>query len=474
MSWRQIYYDDAASLKLRYDMINRKGLRGAGIWALGYDVDRPEMRQAIAEKFLNDKTVAPRRDPNIRPEARRAETFTVSWVGSDESGVVDYDVQVSIHGGPWHDWLIDTKATSATYTGADGYGFAFRVRARDTHGNSAALGRRERLSLPRRPRGRATSARSSPRASTSDPERARPTRSSRRPAAGTILVDHRWPGQRRRLHVVQGHACRSSSGRRSPACAPTSGSRPGSGSTTLVAAVASPEFDESSICLPASRPPAGARFVGIDPARFLDTRFGVGLTGPFASGSGRTFPVAGRRGVPSNAVAVTGTLTVVGQTSAGYASLGPSSGDRRPLIGREHTDRRCSGRPAWPSSSAQTDRWPRSGAEPGVRRPSLIFDVSGYFVAGASGATYVPLSPARVLDTRTGAGLSGPFTSGAPRYVRGQRPRRRPDRRRGGDRQPHRRRAYRAAATPTSGRSRPRRPPARASMSSGETPGPAR
>ena len=35
MTWRQVYYDDADSLKLRYDMINRMGLRGTGIWALG-------------------------------------------------------------------------------------------------------------------------------------------------------------------------------------------------------------------------------------------------------------------------------------------------------------------------------------------------------------------------------------------------------------------------------------------------------
>ncbi|HET9520819.1 MAG TPA: glycosyl hydrolase family 18 protein, partial [Candidatus Limnocylindrales bacterium] len=55
-SWRQIYYDDPIAMKLRFDLINRKGLRGAGIWALGYDGSRTELRQAIAEKFLNDRT----------------------------------------------------------------------------------------------------------------------------------------------------------------------------------------------------------------------------------------------------------------------------------------------------------------------------------------------------------------------------------------------------------------------------------
>jgi spore germination protein YaaH len=50
-TWRQMYFDDAASLKLRYDLINEAGLRGAGIWALGFDGARPELRAALAASF---------------------------------------------------------------------------------------------------------------------------------------------------------------------------------------------------------------------------------------------------------------------------------------------------------------------------------------------------------------------------------------------------------------------------------------
>ena len=39
----------------------------------------------------------------------------------------------------------------------------------------------------------------------------------------------------------------------------------------------------------------------------------------------RSFAVAGAGGVPSNAVAVTGNLTVTGQTQAGYVSLTTSA-----------------------------------------------------------------------------------------------------------------------------------------------------
>ena len=45
----------------------------------------------------------------------------------------------------------------------------------------------------------------------------------------------------------------------------------------------------------------------------------------------------------------------------------------------------------------------------------FIFDVTGYFVPDATGATYVPLTPARLLDTRVGNGLSGKFTANTPR-----------------------------------------------------------
>ena len=54
--WRQLYYDDAVSLKAKYDLINAYGLRGAGIWALGYDGGRTELNTALADKFMAPAT----------------------------------------------------------------------------------------------------------------------------------------------------------------------------------------------------------------------------------------------------------------------------------------------------------------------------------------------------------------------------------------------------------------------------------
>ena len=56
---RQIYFDDARALGLKYDLVNRANLRGVGIWALGYDGTRPELYAVLKAKFITD-TVPPK------------------------------------------------------------------------------------------------------------------------------------------------------------------------------------------------------------------------------------------------------------------------------------------------------------------------------------------------------------------------------------------------------------------------------
>ena len=47
VSWRQLWYDDVDSVLAKVGLARRKGLRGIGIWALGYDGDRPELWSAL-------------------------------------------------------------------------------------------------------------------------------------------------------------------------------------------------------------------------------------------------------------------------------------------------------------------------------------------------------------------------------------------------------------------------------------------
>jgi spore germination protein YaaH len=136
-SWRELYVDDAKSLKLRYDLINRSSLRGVGIWALGYDNTRPELRAALADKFLADRTAPLAGIVTLAPR-QRDEGFRVAWSAYDESAIRGYDVQVSIDGGAWAAWQTATTASSSIYLGGNGHTYAFRVRATDVHGNVSA------------------------------------------------------------------------------------------------------------------------------------------------------------------------------------------------------------------------------------------------------------------------------------------------------------------------------------------------
>jgi spore germination protein YaaH len=50
-TWRQLYYEDAQSLGLKYDLVIDRGLRGTGIWTLGYEGDRPELDAVLLDRF---------------------------------------------------------------------------------------------------------------------------------------------------------------------------------------------------------------------------------------------------------------------------------------------------------------------------------------------------------------------------------------------------------------------------------------
>ena len=54
VTWRQLYYEDAQSAGLKYDLVKRRGLRGSGIWTLGYEGTRPEMEVALRDAYRAD------------------------------------------------------------------------------------------------------------------------------------------------------------------------------------------------------------------------------------------------------------------------------------------------------------------------------------------------------------------------------------------------------------------------------------
>jgi len=48
---RIVHFDNVRSLGIKYDFINKKDLRGVGIWALGYDGQNSELQNLIIDKF---------------------------------------------------------------------------------------------------------------------------------------------------------------------------------------------------------------------------------------------------------------------------------------------------------------------------------------------------------------------------------------------------------------------------------------
>ena len=49
--WRQGYYDDPASLRVKYDAVNRHDLAGIGIWSLGMDTGVNDLWNVIEDRF---------------------------------------------------------------------------------------------------------------------------------------------------------------------------------------------------------------------------------------------------------------------------------------------------------------------------------------------------------------------------------------------------------------------------------------
>ena len=164
----------------------------------------------------------------------------------------------------------------------------------------------------------------------------------------------------------------------------------------------------------------GTTYVPITPVRIVDSRDSTkglsGLAGKFVSSVARTFAVAGLGPIPPTAVAVTGNLTVANQTAAGYIALtpDPTSNPGSSTLNFPVGDNRANNVTIPLNAQGQLAAVYKASAG---KTTDLIFDVTGYFVAGTSQATYVSITPVRALDTRFGTGLAGKFSDSAPRTL---------------------------------------------------------
>jgi hypothetical protein len=158
------------------------------------------------------------------------------------------------------------------------------------------------------------------------------------------------------------------------------------------------------------------RFTALSPARILDTRDGTGGSSlRLGPGASLDLQVGGRGGVPATgAAAVALNVAVTSTTAPSFLTVFPT-GTPRPLAANLN----------WVAADTVSNRvLARLG--PGGRislynsagQADVVVDVGGWFADASApvsaGGAYVALSPARILDTRTGAGgVTGPLAPAA-------------------------------------------------------------
>jgi PKD repeat protein len=148
--------------------------------------------------------------------------------------------------------------------------------------------------------------------------------------------------------------------------------------------------------------PPGASYFPIAPIRVLDSRAGLG-TNRFNANVAKDFQVTNGTSIPSNATAVTGNLTVTAQTAKGYIILAPTAGSSTSTLNFPVADNRANGVTVALSGTGKLNAVYKAAAG---KTAHLLFDVTGYFLAGSSGASYFPISPIRVLDSRAALGTN--------------------------------------------------------------------
>ncbi|MDR1998463.1 MAG: hypothetical protein LBQ06_00765 [Frankiaceae bacterium] len=176
---------------------------------------------------------------------------------------------------------------------------------------------------------------------------------------------------------------------------------------TVVAALAAVTVVAALVAVapPASAAPAAGGYVALTPARILDTRIGYGAPlRPVNPGEALPLQVSGRGGVPASGVAaVVLNVTVTGPTAAGWIAAYPD-GVTYPGVSNLNFNPGLTTANRVVVQLGAGGRVDLGNGSGGTVQ--LIADVSGYFLAGAPSAPgmFGSLSPARLLDTRSGLG----------------------------------------------------------------------
>ncbi len=148
-----------------------------------------------------------------------------------------------------------------------------------------------------------------------------------------------------------------------------------------------------------------SRYVPLTPARILDTRdgTGTGTVAPVRTDSAISLQVTGRGGVPANASAVVMNVTIANPIGSGYVTVWPH-GVSRPVVSSVNYSgpRDVQGNEVTVllGNDGQVDLYT-------LVQSDMVADVMGYYEpisTPVSSGRFMPLTPARILDTRNGNG----------------------------------------------------------------------
>ncbi len=122
---------------------------------------------------------------------------------------------------------------------------------------------------------------------------------------------------------------------------------------------------------------SGATFVPVAPGRVVDSRIGLGFTGPLATGAAAKFTVSGHASVDPVAVAVVGNLTVTGQTSGGWLAAAPAQATNTSTLNFPVGDNRANGFVSMFGPGGSLTVTYGGGAK--GSRTQFVVDVMGYY-----------------------------------------------------------------------------------------------
>ncbi|MER8046755.1 FlgD immunoglobulin-like domain containing protein [Streptomyces sp. NPDC094032] len=147
----------------------------------------------------------------------------------------------------------------------------------------------------------------------------------------------------------------------------------------------------------------GSLYEPVTPARLMDTRSGVGVPkAKVGADQTVTLTVAGRGGVPAEGVtAVVLNVTATNPTASTFVSVYPygttrTSASNLNVVAGQTVPNLV----VVPVDEGKVTFYNRNGSV------DLLADVAGYYTSGTKGSLYEAVTPARVMDTRSGVGVA--------------------------------------------------------------------